>query len=325
MCFYTHTHIYSPHGFDSIVSCKSKVLGVYRPGAYIRSPFYEIAYIVNKQRKDTRTHTSKKKSFIHSFIHKCHYFTFTCSLTDIPYHFTVYDCPTLDNVRVSLDIDFLFHVADSMKFVMQIAPENMEELLRATQAETIRSLVRTVGVAQARDLRGMNSEDMLLTLNDKLNPYGIQIDQVTIANVTLPATISDSLQNTTSYEAKHQLSVKEQSLKATQLNDSEDLKTKKLERSNQKEMTAKKDEKDRRIIEQEIEAVETETITKIADVNAGLKDKKDEIEAKRRVELSKINIEKRDIINAALEEGSKKQKINNKERDLSLTLNIVLL
>lgn len=220
----------------------------------------------------------------------------------------MYDCPTLDNVRVSLDIDFLFHVADSMKFVMQIAPENMEELLRATQAETIRSLVRTVGVAQARDLRGMNSEDMLLTLNDKLNPYGIQIDQVTIANVTLPATISDSLQNTTSYEAKHQLSVKEQSLKATQLNDSEDLKTKKLERSNQKEMTAKKDEKDRRIIEQEIEAVETETITKIADVNAGLKDKKDEIEAKRRVELSKINIEKRDIINAALEEGSKKQK-----------------
>lgn len=194
---------------------------------------------------------------------------------------------------------------------MQIAPENMEELLRATQAESVRSLVRTITVAQARDLRGMNAEDMLITLNDKLNPYGIQIDQVTIANVVLPGDISESLQRTTGYESKGQLSVKQNVLKSTQLKNKEEIKSITQERENQKNMAMKKSEKERRIIEQEREAVETATKTKIDEVNADMTDKKDAFEAKRREELHKISTEKKDLINEVMEEGSKQTKNNN--------------
>lgn len=202
---------------------------------------------------------------------------------------------------------------------MQIAPENMEELLRATQAESIRSLVRTVNISQVRDLRGMNAEDMLITLNDKLNPYGIQIDQVTIANVTLPNDISTSLQNTTSYESKHQFLVKENVLILTRLENSEGIKSKSQERSNQKDMSKKKAEKDRRIIEQEIEAVEIATKTKIDEVKAAMKDKKNGIEAKRKAELSKISNEKHETINNIIEEGSK----NNNNFIIILFNNII--
>jgi regulator of protease activity HflC (stomatin/prohibitin superfamily) len=83
-----------------------------------------------------------------------------------------------------------------------IGPENLEELLRATQSEAVRSLARTVYVEKAYDLRGVDSEDMLATLNDKLNPFGVNIDQVTIANVELPLDVAQSLQNSTSYASR---------------------------------------------------------------------------------------------------------------------------
>lgn len=58
----------------------------------------------------------------------------------------------------------------------------MEELLRATQAESVRALVRSVNVDRAYDLRGNDTGPMIAHLNDKLlEPYGVSVDLVSIA------------------------------------------------------------------------------------------------------------------------------------------------
>ena len=159
-----------PIGTNAIVSRRGASVGIYPPGLYYRPFFYRIDYLVT-------TH-------------------------HIPYHFSIRSCPTKDNVLIHLEVDFLLHIQDPETFVFSIGPENMEELLRATQAETVRGLVRSVSVNEAYDLRGYESSEMLTTLNEKMNAYGIFVDQVTIANVTLPDELAISMQKETTFETK---------------------------------------------------------------------------------------------------------------------------
>lgn len=156
-----------PLGCYAIVAQRGANKGVYKPGFYVRSPWYKVTHLVTS-----------------------HY---------IPYHFSVKSCPTKDNIKITLDVDFLLHVEDAENFVFNIGPENMEELLRSTQEESIRILARTVLIKDAYSLRGHEANDMLKKLNEKLNQYGIVVDQVTIANITLPKEYSDSLQTETIY------------------------------------------------------------------------------------------------------------------------------
>jgi regulator of protease activity HflC (stomatin/prohibitin superfamily) len=42
----------------------------------------------------------------------------------------------------------------------------------------------------------------MIQMTLKVNPYGILVDQVTIANVSLPANLADSMQKETAFETK---------------------------------------------------------------------------------------------------------------------------
>jgi len=261
-----------PHGFDSIVTENGSTIGVFKPGRYFRSYFFQVSYLVTKQR--------------------------------IPYHFAVKNCPTRDNVRVDVYVDFLFHLADSMKFVTQISAENMEELLRATQAESVRSLVRNVRVDQVLDLRGMNSEDMLVTLNDKLSPYGFTIDQVTIASVHLPEDVTIRLQNTTTFESKQLLQEKAQELQMRQLNGQQYYESVRQQRINEKQRTEELAKKNRAAIEQEISSLRTKLAADLERIQDGLYNQMAQIEATRAVEIGRINAERDKLCAELRSEGA---------------------
>merc|ERR1712137_548507 len=140
----------------------------------------------------------------------------------------------MGNVLISLGVDFLLHVEDPETFVYSIGPENMEELLRATQAETVRGLVRGVTINDAYDLRGYDSDDMLNNLNEKMNPYGINVDQVTIANVALPKDLAESMQKETAFEAKQTEQMKKQEYQMLLQQDSNTLKRLDVDRTNER-------------------------------------------------------------------------------------------
>jgi len=212
-----------PHACACIVVENGKALGVFKSGRYYRSFFYQVAYCVNTQY--------------------------------IPYHFNISECPTRDNVRITIQIDFLLHVTDAIKFMYDIGPENLEELLRATQSEAVRSLARTCYVEKAYDLRGIDSEDMLSTLNDKLNPFGVNIDQVTIANVNLPTDVAVSLQNSTSYVSKTKEQIRNHEFKLRFQNDYQILTNIIHDRHNEIDLLMKNARKERSRLRQEIKEI----------------------------------------------------------------------
>jgi len=275
---YKISRIVVPTGFDAIMEVNGRIIGVVKPGVYYRPHCYQIAFIVNKQH--------------------------------IPYHFAVHSCPTLDNVRVDIHVDFLFHVADSVRFVYGIAPENMEELLRATQAETVRSLVRTVRINQVRNLRGVNSEDMIITLNEKLNPYGIHIDQVTIANVALPNDIALSLQRTTAFEAQQSLLRKQHMFELKARDDEQALKSAVQERANERARVKEEANRAREEIKRQIAEIENERKKLVAEKEAERDSKLNEIRAESLAECSKINRERERLVHEIMEKGkAEEQKV----------------
>lgn len=253
-----------PHGFDSIVCENGKVLGVFRPGLYYRSAFYQVAYLVKTQH--------------------------------IPYHFSIKSCPTRDNIFINVEVDFLLHVTNSIKFVYQIGPENMENLLRATQAEAVRSLVRSVHSSEAYDLRGVDSEDMLTSLNEKMNEYGIAIDQVTIANVTLPSDVALNMQNTTTYESKQSEQVKKQELQMKVLNDAQFLKKVEQTRKNEQESALESTRKTHKRLENDIEELQTKLNKELDSIKAQLNDRLAQIRAENDLDIGHINAERDKLV-----------------------------
>lgn len=213
-------------------------------------------------------------------------------LTGIPYHFAVKSCPTKDNIRIDIYIDFLLSVTNSMEFVSKISAENMEELLKATEAESVRSLVRTVRVDQALDLRGMNCDDMLATLNDKMNPYGITIEHVTIANVILPSDVTTRLQNTTTLESKQKLQNKLQQLSLLKLQGDQTRENTEQARRNEVSKTQELAKKSSQAILLEIEALKAKFDSQNDMIRVEKESKVSKMVAERSAALGVINRER---------------------------------
>ena len=254
-----------PDGCFAIVSKRGASKGVYKPGFYILPPWYTVSYMVTS-----------------------HY---------LPYHFEVNESPTKDNVRITADVDFLIHISDPEAFCFNIGPENMEELLRATQAESVRSLVRTLNVNEAYDLRGHDTEDMLTALNDKLNRYGITVDQVTIANVKLPEEIALSMQRETTFDSKQREQVKKQKLNMTILNDKNQLERVKQERRNDCLRAEEEAKKRRVILTNDLNELKATKEKEIAEVKAQMRREVNFIQAEGEAKVEKLDAERNHICN----------------------------
>jgi len=182
---FTKMRMIIPEGTQCIITESARTLGIFKPGLYYRSGFYQVSHVVTTQY--------------------------------IPYHFNVKeDVQTKDNIRINIYVDLLFHITNAALIGAKMGLDNIENLMRTTQAEAVRSLVRQTYVSHAYDLRGQDSESMLESLNDKLNPFGFSVDQVSIASVSLPDDVASSLQEATIIQAKKikQLKVQELTIRS---------------------------------------------------------------------------------------------------------------
>jgi len=253
-----------PHGSAAIVTRYGKFVGVYSPGFHWFPAWYAIQYLVNTQ--------------------------------SIPYHFHIRECPTRDNVPIKIHIDIIFHVTDPHSFVYDIGPEKLEELLRASQAESVRSLVRSIKVSEAYDLRGAESEDMIRSLNDKIKAYGVMIDQVTIANVTLPGNIAVAMQSETTFESKQTEQRKKQEYELKVLNDNNFALRVKQDRDNERKKVVEEAKRQRILITQEIQQIEATAERVLAEIQSAQQYEVSKIQAEAKNECKKIEAEKDRIV-----------------------------
>jgi len=249
-----------PEGCAALVTRYGKFMGVFKSGYHWFPGWYHVQYLVNTQH--------------------------------IPYHFHIKECPTRDNVQIKIHVDILFHVVDPVAFVYDIGPEKLEELLRASQAESVRSLVRNRKVSEAYDLRGQEGEDMVNSLNDKIKPYGVVVDYITIANVTLPASIAVAMQSETTFESKQTEQRKKQEYELKVLNDNNYLLRVKQDRENERRKATEEAKRSLAFITQDIQTLEANMTKLFSEIGASQESEVNKLTAEGKFEAAKITAEK---------------------------------
>lgn len=164
-----------PQGFKAFVASHGKHLDIWSPGFHFAPPWFSVTHMVGLQ----------------NFVY------------DTP----VKECPTLDNVMVTIDITIVFHVADRdetlMAFAFTLGPEGLDGMLQQVQQDSVRAMVRQRKYNEIYDLMNAAHDDQLLgtmrELNNSFKDYGVTITQMAVTNVHLPLSIAQDMQQTTIY------------------------------------------------------------------------------------------------------------------------------
>ena len=79
--------------------------------------------------------------------------------------------------------------------MIYMGPEKLDQLLKDTQEEAVRSLARSTKLEDIYNLSGFRTEGMQHSMNDKFREFGVEITDVTITNVEIPEDIAARLEN----------------------------------------------------------------------------------------------------------------------------------
>lgn len=124
----------------------------------------------------------------------------------ITYNAPVLNCPTADNVMVDADLSVTFRIGPNVEaarnFVYRLGAFRFDELLSAEIEERIRGLVQSQSHNKLNDMKGEFALEMLTTLNNKCNQYGVQILTVKVKDIILPQDLQDLLERTTAFKTK---------------------------------------------------------------------------------------------------------------------------
>jgi len=164
-----------PQGFKAFVASHGKHMEIWEPGVHYAAPWHSVTHLVGLQ----------------NFVY------------DTP----VKECPTLDNVMVTIDVTLVFHVRPDddllMKFVFNLGPEGLDGMLQQVQQDSVRAMVRQRKYDEIYDLMNTASDDLLhgtmKELNTTFQDYGVEITAMAVTNVHLPQSIADDMQQTTIY------------------------------------------------------------------------------------------------------------------------------
>jgi len=194
-----------PEGFRALVASHGKYQCIWDSGFYFAPPWWTITHLVGLQH----------------FVY------------DTP----VKECPTLDNVNVTIDVTLVFHVDESAetleKFSFNLGPEGLDGMLQQVQQDAVRTMVRKRKYFEIYDLMNAAHDEALegtmKELNSSFSDYGVVITAMTVTNVHLPHGIAKDMQEATVFhnldlyhelEQRHQLLVidnDEKEKKETQL------------------------------------------------------------------------------------------------------------
>jgi len=172
-----------PDGFKALVFSHGKYIETWDAGFHCAAPWTNIQYLIGLQ----------------------HY------IYDTP----VKECPTLDNVMVTIDITLVFHVEPEEQklrdFAFKLGPEGLDQMLQQIQQDSVRSLVRQRTYDQVYDLMTRNNvvhDDALSgtrkDLNTALAEYGVVVSDLNITNVHLPSDMHKSMQTSTIYHNENE-------------------------------------------------------------------------------------------------------------------------
>lgn len=167
-----------PTGYVGLHTHGGKFKGLWEPGRHVTtSPFDQIEYLIPKQA--------------------------------IVWEAPVKSCPTADNVMVEIDVTLVLkldHSPESIqRFVYNLGPARLNQLLTAIQEEAIRGMARKKLYSEIYDLMDTVVDEQLentkRSMNEQLGLYGVTVLSLTIINVHLPPHIAKNMEVETTYSS----------------------------------------------------------------------------------------------------------------------------
>lgn len=162
---FTSMFLSIPTGCFCLMQRFGKHDGLANPGISFKPPWYRVAYVVTRQ---------------------------SCT-----YNAPVKECPTADNVRVSVDMVIVFMIRDPVDFVYKLGAVHFDQLLSGAVDESIRILVRSHNHDNVYTLRGNRAVEVLTHLNQKFDSCGVVFSNCTIKSVELPESLMACHENAT--------------------------------------------------------------------------------------------------------------------------------
>ena len=142
----------------------------------------------------------------------------------VPTQYIIYDtpvkeCPTQDNVMVTIDVTLILridtdHEKSVYNFCYQLGPRGLDDMLKAFQEEAVRGMARKRKYNEIYDLMDTKQdkqlEQTLRDLNEHFGKYGVEILSIAVTNVHLPIEFSNTMQEATVWHNRNEFKTLEQ-------------------------------------------------------------------------------------------------------------------
>lgn len=248
-----------PTGCYCLMQRFGKDIGIAPPGGSIKPPFYRIAYVVTSQ---------------------------SCN-----YNAPVKECPTADNVRVSVDVHIVFSIQNPQDFVYKLGAVHFDQLLSGAVDEGIRVLVRAQSHQTVRMLRGNRAEAMLSMLNKKFGDAGVTFQNCTITQVALPQSLETSLERTTELRKAMEKTKREHDFMMGEIQRKCDMDLEELKRKNEQTIVMEQGRKKRAELNHDQRLVKEEELMSTAIIEAEQNAKVKSMECTALLERTKVTVE----------------------------------
>merc|ERR1719445_1386454 len=213
------THIVIPKGFVGLVNRHGRYVGQWGAGLKWAPPWVNVSHLVPEQY--------------------------------VVYDTPVKECPTQDNVMVTIDICLVFRIITEEEkqlynFCYKLGPRGLDEMLKAFQEESIRGMVRKRKYNEVYDLMDSHQDKQMdaerRELNDHFAQYGVEITDISVTNVHLPKEFADTMQEATIWHNRNMFKTLQQEyeLRKTEVREAEAKEKQKLKEDLEK-FTAEKD------------------------------------------------------------------------------------
>ena len=105
---------------------------------------------------------------------------------EIPYDAPVFETPTRDNVRASIDTLITFAITDPHHFVYNITADDFDQVLQASCQDALRSMVRQVTLDRVMDVGQTETDAVRDALNGMTEHYGVAVTRVVVTAARPP-------------------------------------------------------------------------------------------------------------------------------------------
>jgi len=249
-----------PEGFYGIVAVYGKHCGVWTSGFYYAPPWVSIPFLVSD--------------------------------THFVYDTPVKECPTADNVMVTIDITLMVRVDTNpgpdgkyeqiFLFCDTLGPQQLSPQLNAFQEEAVRDMARNRRYHEIYDLMDAQHDKQLentrRALNNHFNAYGIYVTEIAVTNVHFnTAKIADEMAQPAIYRQQDEFNKLQQEF---------ELKRIKIKEKETKEKQLRKEDLEK--FEANLQKTVEEYQAKLNKIRADTSKELAEIKEKERAEILKI-------------------------------------